>query len=188
MESLHPLVVHFPIALLLTAVCVDLAALVLKRPALHRVALWNLTLGTIGAGVAVLSGLRAGDVAKHSFEIWHVMELHKRLGFITLILGFGVTMGASRETRLPHSLRTGHCDPREPHPDGNADLGSPLRRSARLRVWRWWPLWTLNRFWIFFAFKFACKTLHYLWFKDVVVVELVPHSTFHVPRPIDASR
>ena len=32
MESLHPLVVHFPIALLLSAVGLDLAALALKRP------------------------------------------------------------------------------------------------------------------------------------------------------------
>ena len=87
MESLHPLVVHFPIALLLTAVGLDLAALVFKRPGLHRIALWNLTLGTCGAAVAVWSGLAAEEVAKHSFEIWQVMQLHERLGISTLILG-----------------------------------------------------------------------------------------------------
>ena len=87
MESAHPLVVHFPIALLLTAVCLDLAALLLRRPGIHRIALWNLSLGTLGAGVAVLTGLRAEDVSKHSFDIWQVIGLHKRLGFSTLILG-----------------------------------------------------------------------------------------------------
>lgn len=87
MESAHPLVVHFPIALLLTSVGVDLAALGLRRPNLHRIALWNLSLGVVGAGAAVLTGLQAEDVAKHSFEIWQVIELHKRLGFSTLILG-----------------------------------------------------------------------------------------------------
>lgn len=87
MESVHPLVVHFPIALLLTAVGLDVAALLVRRPAWHRVALWNLTLGTLGAGLAVLTGLRAEDVAKHSFEIWQVITLHKRLGITTLILG-----------------------------------------------------------------------------------------------------
>lgn len=91
MESLHPLVVHFPIALLLASVGLDLAALIFRRPGLHRIALWNLALGTCGAGVAVLTGLQAEDVAKHSFEIWHVMEIHKRLGISTLILGL---MGA----------------------------------------------------------------------------------------------
>ena len=42
MESVHPLVVHFPIALLLTALLLDGAGLVFRRPDLHRLALWNL--------------------------------------------------------------------------------------------------------------------------------------------------
>ena len=87
MESIHPLMVHFPIALLLTAVFLDLIALGLRRPGLHRIALWNLSLGTLGAATAVLTGLQAEDVAKHSFEIWQVIQLHKRLGITTLILG-----------------------------------------------------------------------------------------------------
>ena len=86
-ESAHPLVVHFPIALLLAGVGLDVAALALRRPALQRVALWNLALGVLAAALAVGTGLRAAGVAKHSFEIWRVMELHKRLGITTLILG-----------------------------------------------------------------------------------------------------
>jgi uncharacterized membrane protein len=87
MESVHPLVVHFPIALLMTALLLDGLALVLKRPQLHRVALWNLALGTLGAGAAVWTGYRAADIAKHSFEIHQVMELHRKLGIATLVLG-----------------------------------------------------------------------------------------------------
>ena len=86
-ESAHPLVVHFPIALLLTAVGLDLLALILKRQHLYGVALWNLALGTLGAGVAVWTGDQASDIAKHSFEIYQVMELHRKLGIATLILG-----------------------------------------------------------------------------------------------------
>ena len=92
MESVHPLFVHFPIALVLTALGVDLAALLFRRPALHRVALWNLSLGTLGAAAAVLSGLQAEDVAKHTFEIWQVITLHKRLGITTLILGIMISV------------------------------------------------------------------------------------------------
>ncbi len=91
MESLHPLIVHFPIALLLTALCLDIVALAFKRPGLHRVALWNLSLGTLGAATAVGTGLLAERIAKHSFEIWQIMELHERLGITTLILGLMVT-------------------------------------------------------------------------------------------------
>ncbi len=90
MESVHPLLVHFPIALLLTAALLELAALAWPRPALHEISLWNLALGTAGAAAAVLSGLQAEAVAKHSFEIWQVMQLHKRLGILTLIVGLGV--------------------------------------------------------------------------------------------------
>jgi len=87
MESLHPLVVHFPIALLLTALALDALALLLRRPSLHRVALWNLCLGTAGAAVAVLTGLRAAEVARHSFDIHRIMELHRKLGIATVSLG-----------------------------------------------------------------------------------------------------
>ncbi len=107
MESLHPLVVHFPIALLLSALLLDGLALALKRPHLHRVALWNLALGTLGAGAAVLTGLQAEDVGKHSFEIWQVMQLHKRLGITTLILGIMVTSWRLwKRDRLSRRART----------------------------------------------------------------------------------
>lgn len=92
MESAHPLVVHFPIALLSAAVLIDLLALALRRPALHRIALWNLCLGAVGAGLAVWTGLRAAEVARHSFEIHQVMELHEKLGIATLILGILVVV------------------------------------------------------------------------------------------------
>ncbi|HAM41688.1 MAG TPA: hypothetical protein DDX89_08000 [Candidatus Omnitrophica bacterium] len=106
MESLHPLLVHFPIALLLTAAGLDLLALLLKRPSLHCLALWNLALGTVGAGAAVLSGLQAEDVAKHSFEIWQVMELHQRLGFSTLALGaISVSWRIAKQDRLTPRAR-----------------------------------------------------------------------------------
>lgn len=87
MESVHPLAVHFPIALLMAALFLDGVALVFKRPGLHRVALWNLGLGTLGAAVAVLTGLQAAKIAKHSFEIHQVMELHRKLGIATLVIG-----------------------------------------------------------------------------------------------------
>ena len=108
MESLHPLIVHFPIALLLTSVALDLLALLLRRPTLHRIALWNLCLGTLGAGAAILTGLEAEDVAKHSFEIWQVIGLHKRLGFCTLILGLmGSGVRLMRRDRLAPLARGG---------------------------------------------------------------------------------
>jgi len=85
MQSAHPMVVHLPIALLLTSAGIDVAAWILRRPAWHRIGLWNLGLGTVGAALAVFTGLRAEEVAKHSFEIAEVMERHEKLGIAVLI-------------------------------------------------------------------------------------------------------
>ena len=71
MNNIHPMVVHFPIALLLSAWLLDVLALITKRPRLHQFALCHLMLGVLGAGAAVLTGLQAEEMAKHSFEIWH---------------------------------------------------------------------------------------------------------------------
>jgi uncharacterized membrane protein len=56
MERLHPVLVHFPIALLLTSVLFDALAYALKRPSLHVVGFWNLLAGVLGAGAAAYSG------------------------------------------------------------------------------------------------------------------------------------
>lgn len=86
MESLHPILVHFPIALLLAALLVETLALLLRKPALHAVSLWCLGLGALGASAAVISGRQAMAAAKHSMEIYRIMELHERLGYTVLAL------------------------------------------------------------------------------------------------------
>jgi len=90
MESAHPLVVHFPIALLLSALLIETLALLMKRPAWHRVSLWNLCLGILAAAVAVLTGRQAMAVAKHSLQIYQVMSLHRNLGYGVVVLALGV--------------------------------------------------------------------------------------------------
>ncbi|MCC6168783.1 MAG: DUF2231 domain-containing protein [Caldilineaceae bacterium] len=60
LETLHPPVVHFPIALLLlgsAAALLDLAGV--RRAELRVLAWWPLRLGWLGAGAAVLTGLLA---------------------------------------------------------------------------------------------------------------------------------
>lgn len=60
LETLHPLVVHFPIALLLlgsAAALLDLAGV--RRAELRVLAWWPLRLGWLGAAAAVLTGLLA---------------------------------------------------------------------------------------------------------------------------------
>lgn len=84
------MVVHFPVALLLAALVIETLAILLGKAAWHRVSLWNLVLGTMGAAVAVLTGRLAMTAAKHSMEIYRVMQLHERLGYV--VLGLAVTV------------------------------------------------------------------------------------------------
>jgi MFS family permease len=116
----------------LSALLVDGLALALKRPSLHRVALWNLCLGTAGASVAVFTGLRAGEIAKHSFEIWQVMERHERLGITTLVLG--VVTSAFRlwkRDRLSPGLRAATL-PEEDAPDYLIKLNFPIKKTKTM--------------------------------------------------------
>ena len=91
MESFHPIFVHFPIALLMAAFLVETLALFLRRPEWSRVSFWCLGLGVLGAAGAVLTGRQAMAVAKHSMEIYRIMELHERLGYGVLALTVLVT-------------------------------------------------------------------------------------------------
>jgi uncharacterized membrane protein len=62
--AIHPAVVHFPIALLLTAAGFDAACVVLRRFLwLDRTAAALLTIGGIGLGAAYLTGQRAAEAA-----------------------------------------------------------------------------------------------------------------------------
>lgn len=86
MENVHPIFVHFPIALLVSAFAIETLALFFKKPAWHRFSLIHLILGTLGAVGAVLTGRQAAVLAKHSFEIHEVMERHESVGYIVLSL------------------------------------------------------------------------------------------------------
>jgi len=67
-----------------TAFALETVGLVFRREAWRRAAWWNLTLGTAVAGVAVLTGRAAAATAKHSYEIYQVMEQHEHLGYAVL--------------------------------------------------------------------------------------------------------
>lgn len=92
MQSVHPLIVHFPIALLIASLFFECLSWVFRIEAWRITARWCWVAGTLGAAAAVVSGLRAEAVAKHSFEIHQVMVLHKKLGIFVLSLSGVLTL------------------------------------------------------------------------------------------------
>ena len=103
----HPIIVHFPIVLLLGAT-VLLALLMARRP-VEKLTSWVMALGCFSAWLAVYTGGLAEDQAEH---VWHVptaaIEAHERGGQITLVLFIisylALTLGWRFRQRLLYTL------------------------------------------------------------------------------------
>ncbi len=85
METIHPMIVHFPIALLLTATLISFLAVLFKnkREELKIVLYWIMILGAISVLAALFSGLyEDARGVIHDDAIHQIMKVHKLLGFI----------------------------------------------------------------------------------------------------------
>lgn len=87
LPNLHPALVHFPVALLLTAFGLDLACLLLRRQTwLDRAATTLYVLGALGAGAAFLSGDAAADsMADLPGVAQAALAEHERYALLTLV-------------------------------------------------------------------------------------------------------
>lgn len=83
MPPLHPAIVHFPIALLVVSVLLDACGVLLRREGLTQAGFLTLALGSIGAGLAALTGPaeEARDTAAQS-----ALLLHELLALGTVVV------------------------------------------------------------------------------------------------------
>ncbi|MGH7725090.1 MAG: DUF2231 domain-containing protein [Candidatus Eiseniibacteriota bacterium] len=86
MQNGHPLVVHFPIALLTVAVFAAFLAAFTARPSVQAFARACLYLGTAGAAAAVISGFFASQTVAPVLRAAHELEEHRNYGYMVLIL------------------------------------------------------------------------------------------------------
>lgn len=80
MENIHPLLVHFPIALLTLFFLIDFTASVAKKPEWRQAASWFLYPGAIFAGLTMTAGLIAAASVMHGDDVHEIMETHKHFG------------------------------------------------------------------------------------------------------------
>jgi uncharacterized membrane protein len=106
--ELHPLVIHFPIALLLVAPLFIVAGILMSpskgRPFLIA-ALALMLLGTVGTFLAVATGEAAGEVAQRTAAVSAVLERHEDLGETTRIVFSVLTLIFAALLFLPRLLK-----------------------------------------------------------------------------------
>ena len=86
MDNIHPMLVHFPIALFTSFFLMDLIGVIAKKSQWRYVASWLLYLGTVAAIFTVIAGLFAADSVVHGDDVHGIMERHERIGISVLSL------------------------------------------------------------------------------------------------------
>ncbi len=83
MPNLHPLIVHFPIALLLLSLILETIAFFRKSSGLSRAAWWNQIAGSAGLALTVTSGLFAENTVPIAGDARDLFERHELLAFLS---------------------------------------------------------------------------------------------------------
>ncbi len=83
MPNIHPFLVHFPVALLTTALAFDLLGILLAQEELSKVGWWAQLVGTVGIAAAVLSGLVAKTQAVISPSAAGTFDTHQQIAFLS---------------------------------------------------------------------------------------------------------
>ena len=93
-DSLHPVVIHFPIVLLMIAPIFIVAGLFFgeKSKWLHGAALVLMVLGSVSTFVAVSTGEAAGQLADRTDQVESVIERHEQLAGTTEVV-FAILTG-----------------------------------------------------------------------------------------------
>ncbi len=92
MHPIHPMVVHFPIALLITGVAFEALALWWPSDRLRATSRDLLLVGLLSAGLAMVTGHFAEEAVEHSGIPEQAIEIHEKLGFAAFWI-FAVVLG-----------------------------------------------------------------------------------------------
>lgn len=92
MHPIHPMVVHFPIALLLTSCLFEALALRWRGEPFRETSLSLLVVGVLAAGAALITGHAAEEAVEQSSIPKQAIDIHEQLGFATFWL-FLVLLG-----------------------------------------------------------------------------------------------
>ncbi len=90
---LHPMIVHFPIALLIVGLLFDTIGLFSKKEFYSKVAFYLLILGTLGVIAAYFSGNAAGEGISEEGSLKQAIEMHEDAALLALWLMVAASAG-----------------------------------------------------------------------------------------------
>ena len=105
MQNVHPLFVHFPIALWIAALLFESVSLVRSSEEWHRAAARLLYLGTLLGVAAAATGWLAQGSVPPSGDVHDVMELHETLMLFALSAAGWLSLVVYLRPRLSSALR-----------------------------------------------------------------------------------
>lgn len=92
LTHLHPMIIHFPIALLFVGFLADAIGLFIKKEFFTQAGFYLLILGTLGVIAAYLSGNLAGEGVTEAGALKEALEVHEDAATLTLWLMIGVAL------------------------------------------------------------------------------------------------
>jgi uncharacterized membrane protein len=106
MDTIHPIVVHFVIAMALITFVFDLIGVLNRRPALFEVSFWNLLFATAAIFVAIIFGQVEAGLAEPYGASRDILDLHSTLGWslagvLSLMSGWRYVIRSKDPQQLP---------------------------------------------------------------------------------------
>ena len=92
MTLLHPMVVHFPIALLIVGFLFETIGLFVQKEFFSKTGFYLLILGTIGVITAYFSGQSAGNGISEAGTLKHALETHEGAAELSLWIMAGAAL------------------------------------------------------------------------------------------------
>lgn len=89
---IHPMIVHFPIALIIVGFLADLIGTIWKKEFFSKVGFYLLILGTLGVVAAYFSGNLAGGGITEAGPLKEALETHEEAALLSLWLMAGVAV------------------------------------------------------------------------------------------------